>query len=257
MQVSISRSLVAVLLACALVTAGALTFGIVSSTRAASVSVLPVTSQQTGITVCGHGRSKVKPNQATLQVGVNASAGSAQDARNQAAQAMTNVIAALKSNGVAAEDIQTNYVTIQPQYDYSNGKQTQTGYLASNSVSATIHKVDAVGNVVDAVTRAGGNRVYVAGIQFSNGDPTAAQMDAQGKAIADARRQANQIAQSAGVSLAAPVSIQVGSCGATAPVPYYASLQNSAGMSADSSSTPIEPGQNEVSVDVAVVYAIR
>ncbi len=257
MQVHISRTTMLVLLVCAFAMAGAITFGIVSSVRAASVSVLPVTSQQTGITVCGHGTSKVKPDQAVLQVGVNATASKAEDARNQAAQAMASVIAALKSNGVAADDIQTNYVTIQPQYDYSNGKQTQTGYVASNSVSATIHKVDSVGGVVDAVTRAGGNRVYVAGIQFSNGDPTAAQMDAQGKAIADARRQANQIAQSAGVSLAAPVSIQVGGCGNTSPVPYYAAAQNAAGKANDSASTPIEPGQNQVSVDVAVVYAIR
>ncbi len=256
MQVPISRVVMAVLIGCAFVTAGALTFGIVSSVRAASVSVLPVTSQQTGITVCGHGTSKVKPDQATLQVGVNATASNAQDARNQAAQAMTDVIAALKSNGVAADDIQTNYVSIQPQYDYSNGKQTQTGYVASNSVTATIHKVDSVGSVVDAVTRAGGNRVYVAGIQLSNGDPTTAQMDAQGKAIADARRQANQIAQSAGVSLSAPISIQVGGCGTNSPVPVYAGASDSAGKS-NSVTTPIEPGQNSVSVDVAVVYAIH
>src|SRR5262249_19329296 len=160
----VSRVVMAVLIGCAFMTAGALTFGIVSSVRAANVSVLPVTSQQTGITVCGHGTSKVKPDQASLQVGVNATASSAQDARNQAAQAMTDVVAALKSHGVAADDIQTNYVSIQPQYDYSNGKQTQTGYTASNSVTATIHKIDAVGSVVDAVTRAGGNHVYVSGI---------------------------------------------------------------------------------------------
>ena len=106
------------------------------------------------------------------------------------------------------------------------------------------------------MTRAGGNRVYVAGIQFSNGDPSAAQSSAQGNAIADARRQANQIAQSAGVSLAAPISIQVGGCGTTSPVPIYGATANSAGKS-DSATTPIETGQNEVDVDVQVVYAIH
>lgn len=256
MQVPVSRVIMAVLIGCAFVTAGALTFGIVSSVRAANVSVMPVTSQQTGITVCGHGTSKIKPDQASLQVGVNATASNAQDASNQAAQAMTAVIAALKSNGVAAADIQTSNVSIQPQYDYSSSKQTQIGYMASNSVTATIHKVDSVGTVVDAVTRAGGNRVYVAGIQLSNGDPTAAQMDAQSKALADARRQANQIAQSAGVSLSAPISIQVGGCGTTSPMPIYNSAASSAGKS-DSVTTPIETGQNTVAVDVAVVYAMR
>jgi uncharacterized protein YggE len=256
MQVTISRTTMIVLIACALVTAGALTFGIASGARAANVSVLPVTSQQTGIAVCGHGTAKIKPDQAKLQVGVNATAGNAQDARTQAAQAMADVVAALKSSGVAADDIQTNYFSIQPQYDYSGGKQRQTGYVASNSVSATIRKVDSAGSVADAVTRAGGNRVFVAGIQFSNGDSTAAQVDAQGKAIADARRQAAQIAQSAGVSLAAPVSIQVGACGTTSPGPVFAGAQNSSAKDSGAS-TPIQPGQNEVAVEVAVIYAIH
>src|SRR5260221_3799714 len=166
------------------VTTIALTLSGVSLTRAGLVSVLPVTSQQTGVTVCGHGKASARPDQAQLQIGVFATAATAESARSQAAQSMNSVLGALKGNGVADADIQTNYFVIQPQYEYS-GTPRQIGYMVSNAVTATVHKVDDVGKIVDAVTTAGGNHVIVSGIQFSNGDPAQALLDAQKNAVAD------------------------------------------------------------------------
>ncbi len=116
-----SRLAIGLLALFSLLTTVALTIGGISLTRAGIVSVLPVTSQQSGITVCGHGKATAKPDQARLSLGVFANAASAQDARNQAAQVMTNVLAALKSNGVGDQDIQTEYIAIQPQYTYESG----------------------------------------------------------------------------------------------------------------------------------------
>ncbi len=154
-----------------LVVTVALTLGILGFTRAGTVSVLPVTGQQSGIAVCGHGKATTKPDQARIQAGVHATSASAQDARGQAAAAMMAVIAALKSHGVADADIQTDYFAIQPQYTYDSSGPRQTGYMATNNVTATIRHVDDAGKVVDAVTQAGGNAVVVSGIQFFSGDP--------------------------------------------------------------------------------------
>src|SRR5215831_17599851 len=147
-----------------------LTLSILGFTRAGTVSVVPVTSQQTGITVCGHGKANAHPDQARIEAGVFAQASSAADARARAAQAMSAVLAALKSYGVAADDIQTDYFSITPQYSYDSSGPRQIGYQASNDVTATIRDVNAVGKVADAVTAAGGNNVVVSGIQFSAGD---------------------------------------------------------------------------------------
>jgi uncharacterized protein YggE len=229
-----------------------LTLSILGFTRAGTVSVVPVTSQQTGITVCGHGKANAHPDQAQIEAGVYAQAPSADAARAQAAQAMNAVLGALKTNGVANDDIQTQYFSITPQYSYEQSGPRQTGYQASNSVTATIRDVNAVGKVVDAVTAAGGNNVVVSGIQFSAGDPSQAQAQAEASALADAHQQAQQIASGAGVSLGSPVSIQVGGCGQTS-LPYT----NGAYGAASAPTTPIQPGQVAVAVDVAVVYAIR
>jgi uncharacterized protein len=232
----------------------ALTLGILGFTRAGTVSVLPVTGQQSGIAVCGHGKATTKPDQARIQAGVHATSASAQDARGQAAAAMTAVIAALKSHGVADGDIQTDYFAIQPQYTYESSGPRQTGYMATNNVTATIRHVDDAGKVVDAVTQAGGNAVVVSGIQFFSGDPSSAQAAAQTNALADAHSQAQRIADGAGVHLGAALSIQVGGCDQSGRVPIGFSADQAAGASV---TTPIQQGQQETQVTVAVVYAMR
>ena len=75
-----SRLAIGLLALFSLLTTVALTIGGISLTRAGIVSVLPVTSQQSGITVCGHGKATAKPDQARLSLGVVANAASAQDA---------------------------------------------------------------------------------------------------------------------------------------------------------------------------------
>src|SRR5258708_40196304 len=92
----------------------ALTLGILGFTRAGTVSVLPVTGQQSGIAVCGHGKATTKPDQARIQAGVHATSASAQDARGQAASAMTAGIAAPKGHGGADAESQAREFVIQP-----------------------------------------------------------------------------------------------------------------------------------------------
>jgi uncharacterized protein YggE len=245
----------ALVVALAVVTTLAVALGVVSLTRAGASSVLPATTPQTGIGVCGHGTARVRPDRAQIQVGVTARATTADQTRAQAAQAMSAVLAALKSNNVADQDVQTGSIVIAPDYSYTGGQPTLIGYVASNSVSVTIRAVDATGKIVDAVTQAGGNNVVVSGIQFSVGDPTPFLAQAEQNAVTDAQRQAQQVARAAGVHLGAPLAIQIGGCGAPARVPFPLAGANAAAQSG--TPTPIQPGQVEVAADVGVVYTIR
>jgi uncharacterized protein YggE len=256
MKPSASPALSTVLVvAFAVVATLAVTLGVVGLTRAQGITVLPNSTQQAGIAVCGHGTAKVVPDEAQISVSVTARAPTADGARAQAAQAMAAVLAALKHNGVAEQDIQTGYVAIQPDYSYGGGQPVLLGYIATNSVSVTIHAVDNTGKVVDAVTQAGGNTAAVSGIQFSVGDPTPFLAQAEQNAVADAHRQAEQVAQAAGVSLGTPLSIQIGGCGAPARVPFP--VAGGAASNNTGSPTPIQPGQVQVEADVGVVYAMR
>ena len=70
-------------------------------------------TQQSGIWVSGSGRVVVVPDLALLNLGVEARAQTVEQARDQAATAMDEVIAVLTGSGIQMKDIQTQYFNIQ------------------------------------------------------------------------------------------------------------------------------------------------
>jgi uncharacterized protein YggE len=212
-----------------------------------------------GIAVSGTGTVTIKPDTSFVDVGVQATAQSVEDARTQAADAMNKVIEALKAQGIAEADIQTTSFSIYPQYDYSStGQQTLRGYTVSNTVSAKLKKDpgtigDATGKAIDAVAAAAGNVATVNGVRFTVDDQAGAINQAREKAVADARAKAEQLAQLGKVTLGDPITISEDT--ASPPIIYGDKSLSSA--PAPDAATPIQAGQLEVSVSVSVTYAIQ
>src|SRR5258708_21764844 len=109
------------------------------------------------VTVNGTGIVNTVPDTASMSFGVTTNGGTAADALASNAKTMTKVIAALKDAGVAAKDLQTDVVSLQPQTGPSGG--SISGYTATNSVSATVRDIAPVGPVTDAAVAAGANVV--------------------------------------------------------------------------------------------------
>jgi hypothetical protein len=72
------------------------------------------------------------PDRAWIRVATDAHAAKAVDARRLGAQAMTDVQAALKTTGLAADAIRTVAYSLQPETAWNNGRATVTGYVAHN-----------------------------------------------------------------------------------------------------------------------------
>lgn len=133
-----------------------------------------------GITVVGTGKVTLKPDLATIVVGVQAQATTAAKAQSQASAATAKIIAAVKGQGVADADITSQWISLQPQYDYSaNGAAPPrvTGYQANQSLAVKVRQIDKAGPVIDAAVGAGANQV--GGISFSVADPTGATAQAR------------------------------------------------------------------------------
>src|SRR5258708_6210393 len=95
------------------------------------------------ITVTGTGTVTGTPNQLTLSMGVQVNAASVESALQEADQAVSRVTAALKARGVAAADIQTSGLSIQP--DYRDNSPTPDGYAVSEYLTATLRRIGAAG----------------------------------------------------------------------------------------------------------------
>jgi uncharacterized protein YggE len=220
-----------------------------SSGTAAVVS----SSQQEGIWVTGQGKVTVVPDVATLQLGIEAQAATVAEAQSQASQAMDQVMTALTKNGVAKEDIQTQYFNINAisQWDDKNQRQVIIGYRVSNMVTAKIRTIDKAGAIIDAVAAAGGDLTRINSISFSVDDPTDYYTQARDKAMADAKAKAEQLARLSGITLGKPTYISESSS-SPSPTPIRVADQGTSSVE-----TPISPGEIDITVSVQVVYKIK
>ena len=170
------------------------------------------------ISVTGTGRVVISPDVADLRVGVSVNRPTVKAARGRMRRAAlrTSHRAALKAAGIADKDIQTSAISLQPQYDYSNGgaQPRLTGYYFSNSVSATVRDLDKLGDAIDGALAAGATTLD--SVLFRVDDQTKAEAQARAAAMADAKAKADALASAAGVSITGVSSISE----TIAPTPY-------------------------------------
>lgn len=204
------------------------------------------------ITVSGSAEVQAVPDLATISAGVETRGETAAAALAANSEAMTAVIAALDAGGVARSDIQTSQLSINPVYEpYREGEpdsQKVAGYEATNTVAVRVRDVGRLGETVDAVTKAGANRIY--GIGFDVSDPGAALDDARRQAVADARAKAELFAGAAGVSLG-PV-VRIGEV-TNAPGPMIMRAE----AMADKAAPPVEGGTVAIQAQVEITYTLE
>lgn len=213
------------------------------------------------VSVSGTGQSSTTPDAAILTLGVETQAPDAGAALSQNNEQMAALIETFTGNAVAAEDIQTQAVRLQPQYAQP-GVQPEiqpaqpptgtvsaeiTGYIATNTVKVTVRDLTTVGQLLDAAVQAGSNQIY--GIDFTVSDPTAALDEARAAAWADAQHKAEQLAELAGATLGEVMSINEFS---QTPIPL---AQSSAMGAADM--VPIQPGLQQLQVNVQISWQLE
>ena len=195
-----------------------------------------------GLTVQGTAAVTSVPDRAALTFGVETQGATARAAMAANAAEMRKVIAAVKAAG--GTDVKTQSVSLSPR---TNERSEVQGFVAANSVSATIKQLARVGAVIDAAVEAGANQIY--GPSLSTGDQAELYRQALTRAVADARSTAQVLASAAGLSLGRVTAIVEGG-GAPQPLPYAANKA----MALDS--TPIEPGTQQTSATVTVTFAV-
>lgn len=207
------------------------------------------------IHVSGTGKAFVPPDKADLTLSVEAQGKTAEIARNQAANAMTALIKAVKTAGVSEKDIQTRSVSLYPNYAPDSANKI-IGYQLSNQVAVIVRNLDKLGEVMDAAVSAGGNLTRIQGVNFSISNPDKALAAARELAFRDAKTKAEQYAKLAGINLGSPLHISEGTHIPPTPMPY-GELQAMKAAMAESAPTPVQAGEQEVSVTVEIMFAIE
>lgn len=210
---------------------------------------------QPRISVRGTGIVSAKPDMANLQVGVQIQRDSLDAAQSEAADKMNAVVNQIKAAGIDEKDISTAQYNVEPVMNYrENQPPVVTGFRVTNISLVKIRDLNKASKLIDDLVKSGANTIY--GLSFGFSDPTAVMKQAREQAMADAKAKAEELARLGGVGLGAPIVIDEG--GANVPPPIMERGMAAGGdMAQGAAPTPINPGQQEVRVEVSVSYAIR
>jgi uncharacterized protein YggE len=215
--------------------------------RPAPVASQSTTEQKT-ISVSGAGTVSMSPDIGWFTASVVTQAATAAEAEQHDNDAMSKVISALKSAGIAEKDIQTVEFSLSPIYQDSKdpGKMPMlVGYSVRHSIRVSVNDVNALGKMLDLAISSGANDVSGVSFGLSDAKSQQAQSQALDLAVKDANDRAKAIANAMGVNLVGPISVNIGY--------YYAPVATS--LKAGAEEAPIMPGQLEYTVNVQIVYA--
>ena len=202
------------------------------------------------VTVTGRGIAKGTPDTLTVPMGVTTTAEHASDALSQCNQLTDKLLSTLRGAGANDKDLATSNLNINPQYSY-DGRHI-TGYTVTENVTVTLHDLARAGGMLDTAARAVGDSVRINGMSLSISDDSALLATARGAAVTDAKTKAQAMASGAGVHLGAVRSITEAGSGGPQVVPMYAGR----GLSDAASAVPVAPGQQELAIEVTVVYVL-
>ncbi len=201
------------------------------------------------IVVSGTGRVAVQADVADLRLGVMLDRPTVEEARADAATAMTAVIGAVLASGVDRRDVRTALLSVQPRYEYREGKPPKlTGYDLANVVDVVVRDLARLGDVVDGTLGAGATSMD--SLTFRVADPTAGEREARVRAMAQARARAEVLAESAGLAIEGVTGIIEG--GPVGPPMPFGKAERM--MAAADAATPVEAGSMEIAVTVTVTF---
>jgi uncharacterized protein YggE len=201
------------------------------------------------VSVSATGSVAAEPDLARISTGVVVEADTAREALARNSVLMKKLLDGLKGLGIAAKDIQTTSVNVEPRYTQARDGRPATisGYRVVNQVRLTVREVKRLGEMLDAAIALGANQVHGVGFDVSNAETL--KDEARKQAIANARRRAELYATAAGVQLGPVLQIAEGAGEVTRPV--------FAARAAPAAPVPVEAGTRVLTVEVNVTYGLR
>jgi len=199
------------------------------------------------IMVTGTGTVRVAPNEASISLGVETRAETAEETLSSNSARMARIAGVLQDLGIPENNIKTSYFSLRPVYNYTKGYPELVGYMATNTLQVTTTQLDQLGAVIDEAVAAGASNV--GGISFSIAEETekALRDEALEAAAEDATSKAEKLAESMNVKIVGIKEISIG--GAAPPSPYRLEVTSTP-------STPVFPGEAEITYTVQVTYII-
>lgn len=208
------------------------------------------------ISVSAMGKTQVVPNIAQITATIESKNLNLDVARQQNEQKVSQLVSQLKELGVEEKDIKTEYISGGPGYEveiqiYPPIPRSNTSIMTTN-LQITIRNLDNADEVIKTLTENGATNLYGPNLTTADEDLETAKSKAREDAVANAKQKAEELAKLSGRKIGKAVKIQeLGDFGY--PVPIMA--RNEADLKSQASQ--IQPGQNEVTINLQVDFSLK
>jgi len=227
--------------------------GLAAAAPLAAQALGVASSTLSSIRVTGDARVSARPDRVQIDLGVQTLAPQSQDAAGANARQLDAVLASVRKAAGPGAQIKTVSYSLTPNYQYhSGGEPTITGYTALNVLEVQLDDLARIGDVLDAATRAGANRVQ--GIQWTLRDQDAVRAEALRQAATRARAEAEVLAGALNLKILRVLTVEESS-----PQIVPVRSRMAAGRAAVSSAevaTPVESGTLDVSANVTLTVEV-
>jgi len=202
------------------------------------------------------GQASQMPDVAVLSAGVTTEASDSNTALRDNAARMERVLSALRSAGVAKEDIHTSNIGLSPRYQYNNREVPKiTGYVANNTLSIKVRDISKLGQILDSLAAQGANQIH--GPSFQIDQPESGYDQARHNALEAAQARAALYAKALGLRVQRVLRLSEGNSSDSRFGPREMMVMAQARSdSADMSTTPVVSGEITLSVSLEVVFEL-
>lgn len=215
------------------------------------------TAETKTIVVAGTGEVYASPDVGVINISVQTEDMDVSKASSDNSEKMNAIVSFLKGEGIEEKDIKTTGFNISPRYEYNykTGERTLAGYEVTQTVNVKIRDLTKIGTVISESTSLGANDI--SSLSFIIDDDDAVKEQAKELAIKDAKEKAKNLEKALGIKLVRIVGFYESS--SPAYDSYYYGLGAGESMkTASSVAVPtIETGQNKVTSNVSITYAVR
>lgn len=171
------------------------------------------------VNVSASGEASQVPDTANISAGVVTEAEDSETAMRDNAAQMDKLIKAIEAAGIDKKDVQTSGISLSPRYHYQQDRKPRiTGYVAHNTVSIKVRKIEKLGETLDALAAAGANQIH--GPNLSIGEPEPLMAEARQQALDKARARAESYAKALGMKVRRIVSVSENGAGMPPRAPW-------------------------------------
>lgn len=148
-----------------------------------------VTAQPNTVYVGADGKFEAAPDTAVLQFAVSVQAESSQEAYQQASKNVEQVRQVFRSNGIEPKAATIGFFSVEPTFEWKNGRQKPTGYRVTTDVTLKLKEFSKIGPIVGQLADANVSERQTVNYTLENMDR------AKDEAVQDAYRHAHDSAE--------------------------------------------------------------